>query len=161
VIGGDAPEMAVAFEVVDPRHPDAQEALVHYLAEVASNISDPVVGTDDRDEVDDFTAPSGAFVVVRDDGLVIGCGAVRSLSADVGEIKRMWIHPSRRGAGLGGRLLTELENLCGALGYGIVRLDTNDALAPAIGLYESRGYRRIDRYNDNPDATHFYERELR
>jgi hypothetical protein len=34
-------------------------------------------------------------------------------------------------------------------------------LGEAIALYESAGYRSIARYNDNPDATRFYAKQLR
>ena len=41
-----------------------------------------------------------------------------------------------------------------------VRLDTNGALTEAIGMYQRAGYRAIGRYNDNPWATHFFEKNL-
>ncbi len=44
------------------------------------------------------------------------------------------------------------------LGYRVIRLDTNAALAEAIALYQRAGYRAVERYNDNPWATHFFEK---
>jgi GNAT superfamily N-acetyltransferase len=63
-------------------------------------------------------------------------------------------------AGLGSQLLGALEATSLELGHERVRLDTNGALREAVGLYAARGYRSIDRYNDNPDATHFFEKQL-
>ena len=34
------------------------------------------------------------------------------------------------------------------------------ALAEAIAMYESEGYRPIERYNDNPYAMHWFEKRL-
>ena len=72
----------------------------------------------------------------------------------------MWLHPDARGLGLGTRLLAALESAARHAGRHAVRLDTNESLREAIALYESAGYRRIVRYNDNPDATRFYEKSL-
>ena len=41
------------------------------------------------------------------------------------------------------------------------RTDWGEALAAAVALYEAAGYRRIAPYNDNPDATAWFERRLR
>jgi ribosomal protein S18 acetylase RimI-like enzyme len=72
----------------------------------------------------------------------------------------MWVDPGWRGAGLGSRLLRHLEDEALALGLPVVRLDTNATLEEAIALYERAGYRRIDRYNDNPYAEVWFEKRL-
>src|SRR5678816_3406256 len=41
----------------------------------------------------------GAFLVVSVDGTPIGCGAVRLLDAETGELKRMYVAPAVRGIG--------------------------------------------------------------
>lgn len=104
--------------------------------------------------------PGGGFVVVRAAGRAVGCGGVRMLSPGVGEIKRMWLHPDVRGRGAGRRLLATLEDLARTLGQDVVRLDTSRHLDEAIGLYTSTGYVAIDRYNDNADADHWFEKQL-
>ncbi len=45
-------------------------------------------------------------------------------------------------------------------GWRWCRLDTNGALTEAISMYERAGYQPVDRYNDNPWATHFFEKSL-
>jgi GNAT superfamily N-acetyltransferase len=113
-------------------------------------------------ELDAYRAPFGVFVVGRagNGGAVVACGALRVLDADVAEVKRMWVRSDHRRRGLGATLLEALESHGRRLGFRALRLDTNAALTPAIRLYESRGYRAIGRYNDNPDATHFFEKQL-
>lgn len=144
---------------VDPRDPEARDALRKYLDEVAVRIFSTTVA-DELDDVAEFVAPTGAFLLMRDRDAAIGCGAVRTLEPGLGEIKRMWIDPDRRGVGLGAEMLAALEAASRELGHEHVRPDTNGALTPAIRMYESRGFRAIERYSDNPDATHFFEKTL-
>ena len=147
--------------VIDPAHPDARAALVAYLGEVAARIDGAVVSVDAADDVHEYRPPHGVFVVVRDDaGSVRAAGAVRLLDQATAEIKRMWVSPAARGLGLGSTILGALETQAAALGAGRVVLDTNATLIEAIALYERRGYVRTERYNDNPDATEFFEKAL-
>lgn len=106
-------------------------------------------------------APHGTFVLARSDGEVVACGGVQPLGGGVGEIKRMWVHDGRRGAGLGARLLRHLEDDAAALVHTVVRLDTTGALTDAIALYERAGYRSVERYNDNPYAERWFEKDVR
>jgi GNAT superfamily N-acetyltransferase len=104
--------------------------------------------------------PSGAFLVAVSDGAPVACGGVQRIAHGVGEIKRMWVDEAWRGAGLGSRMLRMLEAETRTLGYAVVRLDTNRALREAIAMYERAGYLEIDRYNDNPYAEAFFEKDL-
>ena len=45
-------------------------------------------------------------------------------------------------------------------GFTELYLDTKDDLLEAIRFYERRGYERVPRYNDNPQATIFMRRVL-
>ena len=135
-------------------HPDVAAAQAAYLGEVARRLGHPLDPWNQRP-----IAPATAFLVV-DGRRPVGCGALRRIAPGVGEIKRMWLHPDARSLGLGKRLLDALESAAAAAGDREIRLDTNAALGAAIALYEAAGYRRIARYNDNPDATHFYAKRL-
>ena len=111
--------------------------------------------------------PDGAFVVVLPEDAgegtpAIACGGVQTITADIryGEIKRMWVDQRWRGAGVGSRLLRHLESVAAGLGHDVVRLDTNDTLVEAIGMYRRAGYAEIERYNDNPYARHFFEKRI-
>lgn len=105
-------------------------------------------------------AGKGCFLVARLDGRPVGCGAVRALDAQTGEIKRMWVAPEARGTGLARRLLDALEEKARGFGMRRVRLDTNKTLKEAQALYRKAGYREIGRYNDNSYADFFFEKEL-
>ena len=60
------------------------------------------------------------------------------------EIKRLWADPDVRGRGLGSALLDAAL----ALTHGRVRLSVWDWRAPAIRLYESRGFVRVKSWDD-------------
>jgi DNA-binding MarR family transcriptional regulator/GNAT superfamily N-acetyltransferase len=152
----------VAIELVDPTGDDATTALSAYFDELDARFPD---GFDRRDALgvgaSTMSAPGGALLVaVADDRTVVGCGGIQPHDDDTAEVKRMWIHPDWRGAGLGRRLLVELEQRCVALGYTTVVLDTNATLTEAIAMYEAAGYRPTEQYNDNPYAQHWFTKPL-
>jgi len=103
---------------------------------------------------------AGTFLIARLHGRAIGCGALKSLDASTGEIKRMWVAPEARGLGVARRLLAALEAEARALGMSRVVLDTNRTLVEAQGMYRKAGYRDIARYNENSYADFFFEKTL-
>jgi GNAT superfamily N-acetyltransferase len=160
--GGFPTGGAVRVERVEVDSDDAQWAMARYFAELAQRFPggfDPAAGGADGDSAR-MTPPDGAFVVARRDHDVLGCGGVQRIDATVAEIKRMWVHPQRRGEGLGRLLLDELESIARSLGCSTVVLDTNGSLVEAIAMYERRGYEPTERYNDNPYAQHWFRKTL-
>jgi DNA-binding MarR family transcriptional regulator/GNAT superfamily N-acetyltransferase len=154
----------VTIEPVPPTSGLARRAVVAYLDEVTARIGG--TGTFDVDaalaaDADHLVAPHGAFVVATSDGDPVACGGVQALADGAAEIKRMWVDGAWRGAGLGSRLLRHLEQVARDLDHDVVRLDTNGALTEAVAMYERAGYRAVERYNDNPHATHFFAKNLR
>ena len=107
-----------------------------------------------------FTPPAGLFLVVEIDGSAAGCGGIRSLGHDRFEVKHLWLRPAAQGQGLGRALLAELEWRAAELGARELVLDTNSSLAAAGSLYRSSGYRDIEAYNDNPNATNWYAKTV-
>ncbi|MEP9388891.1 helix-turn-helix domain-containing GNAT family N-acetyltransferase [Mesorhizobium sp. KR9-304] len=103
---------------------------------------------------------SGVFLVARLRGDAIGCGALKPIDAHTGEIKRMWIAPEARGLGLARRLLEALEHEARQSGLTRMVLDTNRSLLEAQALYRKAGYHETRRYNDNPYADFWFEKEL-
>jgi ribosomal protein S18 acetylase RimI-like enzyme len=107
-----------------------------------------------------FVPPAGVFLVASLDGASVGCGGVRMIAPDRGEIKHLWIRPAARGSGLGRALLVELESRAAQLGATDIVLDTNERLEAAQSLYRSSGYVDVEPYNDNPNATHWFRKVL-
>lgn len=109
-----------------------------------------------------FAGDGGAWLVAYDaDGDAVGCGGLRTLAPGVGEIKRMFVTQRARGAGLGRRLLRELERCAAARGHRRVRLLTTDVLSEAIALYEAEGYRTVQRTERPGEPVEYWmEKEL-
>jgi DNA-binding MarR family transcriptional regulator/predicted GNAT family N-acyltransferase len=154
----------VSFEPVDSASPVARDVVEVYFAEIGRRFGFDPSGEAEKD-ASLFVPPTGVFVVAVSDGEPVACGGLHTIAPlvdgqSVGELKRMWVHDDWRGAGLGSRLLRHLEDQARKLGHSIVRLDTNAALTEAISMYERAGYRAVGRYNDNPWATHFFEKRL-
>jgi GNAT superfamily N-acetyltransferase len=122
-----------------------------------------IVARDEPADVDRYFEEGSGVWLASDDDAVIGCIALRPLPAiapDAGEVKRLYVRPAARGGGIAGALLDALEGYAAGFYRGLY-LDTKDDLLPAIRFYERRGYARIPRYNDNPQATIFMRRMLR
>ena len=117
----------------------------------------------------DFEPPRGVFLIVEGEDLAgepadIGCGGIRLLAHSAGvtrfELKHLWIEPHARRQGAGAQLLDELEARARAFGASEIVLDTNVAQEAATALYHRSGYERITAYNDNPNATHWFAKNL-
>jgi putative acetyltransferase len=104
---------------------------------------------------------NGTFLVLIDDGRVVGCGAIRRLNDDICELKRMWFLKDYRGRGWGTKMAQMLLDFAMITGYLKVRLDTTDEQkqAQALKLYQRLGFYFIERYNDGP-CTVFMEKML-
>jgi GNAT superfamily N-acetyltransferase len=149
----------VTLEQADPADGKAAEAVDRYFAEIGRRFGFNPAGESDKD-ARLLIPPAGTFVIAVSDGVAVACGGLQTIGDGVGELKRMWVHDDWRGAGLGSRLLRHLEDQAHALGHVVVRLDTNASLTEAIAMYERAGYQRVERYNDNPWATDFFEKKL-
>jgi DNA-binding MarR family transcriptional regulator/GNAT superfamily N-acetyltransferase len=152
---------AVRVARCDPQHPDARSCLRSYFSELAERFDsgfDPAQSISAGDA--ELTPPAGLLLVATLHSEPVGCGALKFHGAAPAELKRMWIAPSARGLGLGRRLLAELEAAAAAGGARTVRLETNQTLAEAIGLYRSAGYREVPAFNDEPYAHHWFEKTL-
>jgi DNA-binding MarR family transcriptional regulator/GNAT superfamily N-acetyltransferase len=145
----------------DPAHPDADACLRAYFAELDERFTQGFVpGEDGSAEPDALRAPAGLFLVAYRGPEPVGCGGVKHHDDGWAEIKRMWVAPSARGLGLGRRLLSELEACARGRGARVARLDTNDVLSEAIGLYRSSGYAEVPSFGGSPFADHWFERAL-
>jgi GNAT superfamily N-acetyltransferase len=94
----------------------------------------------------------GAFLVAYGGTQPLGCGAVRRLSDDTAEIKRMYVAVPSRGRGVGRSLLQALEHEARALGANRLVLETGERQPEAIALYERAGFQRIAPFGEYVDS---------
>jgi GNAT superfamily N-acetyltransferase len=91
-----------------------------------------------------ITGGRGTFLVARDAGRAVGCGAIRLLDPTTAEIKRMYSEPALRGKGVGRAVLGALEESARAFGVERLVLETGVHQHAAIGLYSRAGFTRVD-----------------
>jgi ribosomal protein S18 acetylase RimI-like enzyme len=152
---------ALTVEEVSPADADAKYCLGRYFEELGERFDD---GFDPSlslaPTLAGFERPRGIFLVMRLDGEPVGCGGFKPDNGGAAYIKRMWISRNARGLGLGRRLLRELEDRARAMGYRLIRLETEKSLTEAQQLYRSSGYREVPRFNDELYAHHWFEKTL-
>lgn len=93
------------------------------------------------------------FVVAFDDedhGL--GCGGLRLLDAEHGEVKRMYVDPSARGTGVARAILEALDTEAQARGWRRLVLETGYLQPDAIRFYEREGFTRIPNFGAYVDS---------
>ena len=101
-------------------------------------------------------------VLVYENNLAIGCGAMKEYEAGVMEIKRIFIRPDNRGKGIAVNILKELELWAVELKYKKCILETGANNPEAIGLYKKNGYRIISNYSQYAgiETSVCFEKEL-
>ncbi|KAJ56398.1 PadR family transcriptional regulator [Actibacterium mucosum KCTC 23349] len=145
----------------DPRGDLARHCLSEYYAELARRFDQGFDVTLSRDpDAAAMTHPHGTFLIALSDGLPLGCVGLKG-GTDYAEIKRLWVAPAARRLGLSRRLMDAAEAAARTLGITLLRLDTNSALPEAVALYQTTGWTRINRYNDDPYPDVFFEKQLK
>ena len=101
-----------------------------------------------------YAPPSGAIFLARSiGGEAIGCVALRPLTEpECCEMKRLYVSPSARDAGVGRALVEHIITEAARLGYSEMRLDTLPTMTQAIALYGNAGFTHIPPYYDTPVA---------
>ena len=151
----------ITLEECDPQSRDAIYCLEEYYAELGRRFDTGFdVNLSADPEATDMMPPRGSFLVATSDGLPLGCVGLKGTDKGYAEIKRLWVSPASRGLGLARRLMDAAEDKARSLGITTLRLDTNAALPEAIRLYETTGWHQIERFNDDPYPTHFFEKHL-
>ena len=151
------PSITIAQE--SPRQPEIialiadLDALMHALYPAESNHLldiDTLAGADVR------------FFVARRDGEALGCGALRVDAAGWGEVKRMFVQPRARGAGIGRRVLEAVESQARAEELSCLRLETGVRNPEARALYRRTGFAERAAFGDYaPDPLSvFMEKSL-
>lgn len=97
-----------------------------------------------------YGPPGGVLLLAFRGSDAAGCVAVRRFDATRGEMKRLYVRPGFRGAGLGRRLAEVSIDAARGLGYTRLLLDTLESMAAARSLYRALGFRETAAYYANP-----------
>ena len=110
----------------------------------------------------EYSAPTGAFLIAREGAAALGCAGVRRFADGAGEIKRLYVVPAARGRGIGLRLARHIVAEARRLGYARLLLDTLPAMQEAQALYVSLGFKPTAAYRFNPlPGAAYFELSLR
>lgn len=135
-------------------HAAAAGLIGEYVASLPFVLDFQDVDTELADLGVEYGGHRGAlFLAERSPGEAVGVVGVRRLDAGLAEMKRMYLRPSARGAGVGRRLALHAIAAAHRLGASRLVLDTDTASMPeANALYESLGFIDTERYRENPLA---------
>jgi len=99
-----------------------------------------------------YAAPSGRLLLASADGLVAGSVALRPLSDDACEMKRLFVRAAFRASGVGRMLAERVITEARSIGYRRMFLDTLPSMGRAQQLYDALGFREVAPYRYNPVA---------
>jgi len=85
-------------------------------------------------------------VVARHGDQPVGCGCFKPFDAEAVELKRMFVDPAHRGAGIGRAIVDALETWARELGYRAIVLETGIRQHEAIAMYARLGFAQIPLY---------------
>ena len=114
--------------------------------------------------VDGLKDPEIRFFTLRENGDLLGCGALKRLDAGHGEIKSMRTANAALGRGVGKALLDHI--IAAARDEGMTRLSletgSTDQFAAALRLYEREGFEACGPFAGYADTpfTRFFTREI-
>ena len=96
-------------------------------------------------ELGDMTDSRSCFAVARDDdGIALGCGAIRTFNASTAEMKRVYARD--KNSGVGKKIVQFLEQRALELGYSKIILETRIVNEKAVSFYLRNGYAIIQNY---------------
>ena len=131
---------------VEPASPDSEEALQLMRALWADLDVLYGKGTLVSYKLEGMQQPGAAFVIARDGARPVGCVALRPISPDIVEVKRMYVQPAARRTGVAREMMRVLEQMAKESGFREIWLETGRPQTAAMRLYESLGYTQIPPY---------------
>ena len=132
--------MDILIREDDLRGPEIAKLLRAHLDHAAAHSPPESIHALDLDRL---RAPEITFWSAWSDGALLGCGALKALAPDHGEIKSMHTAAAHRGKGVAARLLAHILAEAKARAYRRISLETGsmDGFAPARALYARFGFR--------------------
>jgi len=127
----------------DSNNPDFAELVKQLDADLAIRDGDDHAFYDQFNKLD---AIKHTVVAYNEANRAVGCGAIKQFETGTMEVKRMFVPLEKRGKGIAGEILKELEIWAKELGNDKCILETGIKQPEAISLYKKSGYRFIDNY---------------
>ncbi len=132
----------ITVEKSDPFSPDSCSLIEKLSAELAA-----ITGDSGKSNftIDSMDGDRSLWVLARNEkGDATGCGAIRPLTENIAELKRMF--SDRSAPGVGKALLNFLETSAKNMGYTEIWLETRHVNHQAVNFYKNNGYVLIENY---------------
>lgn len=139
--GGSFLRNKITMQIVEDDLRDARVlALLNQHLQDMADASPP--GSDHTLDVSGLQAPDITFWTVWEDTSLLGCGALKALDADTGELKSMRTEDRHRGKGVGSKILEHIVDVSRKRKYRRLLLETGAAVEfkPAHAFYEKHGF---------------------
>ncbi|WP_027345262.1 bifunctional helix-turn-helix transcriptional regulator/GNAT family N-acetyltransferase [Hamadaea tsunoensis] len=150
---------AVTISAAPAGSGDGRECLLAYAAELSHRFPEGYSPADLSPPAD-LEPPRGLLFVARDDTGPVGCVGLHRLDPTRAEVRHMWVDQRMRRTGLGGRLLSTVEEQARADGATTVVLNTHNALPEAVAMYPRLGYTESAPYGERAHAQRFFTKPL-
>lgn len=134
-------------------NPDNEKALA-ITEELSENLY-LRFGSDGKNSFQDWENENSkfVFVVAEINTEIVGCGAIRPIDENIGEVKRMYAKvPGKK---IGQTILAFLEDKAAIIGYSDLVLETRVKNESAVQFYQKQSYKVIPnygKYTDRPEA---------
>ena len=112
---------------------------------------------EDMNTLEKFMPPKGRLLLGYVEGLPMGIACLKTLTDQMGEVKRMYVRPQARNRGLGRALLDQLLEEARQIGCERIRLDSARFMTEAHRLYRARGFQEIEAYEGSEIPKEFQE----
>ena len=99
-------------------------------------------------------------IIETESGEIKGTFALYPVDNVTGEIRKMYLHPSLRGIGLGRSMLEFLEHVAKAAGFQVLQLETSSEMKTARMLYAKFGYQEIEKEGQTIRCDREYRKTL-
>jgi putative acetyltransferase len=105
-----------------------------------------------------FLPPEGMLCLARGaDGRLLGCGTLRRVGPETGELKRLYVRPEARGTGLGRALVQARLDAAARLGFRRLVVDTVRTTHAMQKIYRDLGFVEVPRFPESSTANAFPE----
>lgn len=131
----------------DPTRPDVHQLLSEHLADMFATSPAESIHALDHSAL---SHEAITFWTAREDGVLLGCGALKELTDGHAEIKSMRTTTNARGRGVATLMLKHIVAQASERGYGRISLETGteEYFAPARRLYARHGFTECPPFAD-------------
>lgn len=149
------PNIYISNATTDAEIAAVREIFLEYLQFVERYLGQDLSFQGTEKEFADFPQTYDALFLARRGGEPLAACGLKPFKPGICELKRLYCRPAGRGHGLGLKLSAAAIEKARSLKYRAIYLDTDHGLTHANGIYETLGFRDIEKYYDNPMDSRF------